>query len=57
MDYHAIAHFAQTWGMALLLAAFLVSIVYALWPGNQKRFERAARAPLDDNEEEGDGRQ
>lgn len=51
MSYEAIAHFAQTWGLAFAVALFLVSVVYALWPANRAKFEQAARAPLaeDDN--------
>ena len=49
MDYSAVSHFAQTFGLALLVALFAAVLVYALWPGNRKKFERAARAPLDDD--------
>lgn len=55
MDYQALTHFAQTWGLALLVAAFAVAVIYALWPGNREKFKRAAHAPLKD--EDDDGRQ
>lgn len=45
--YQAATQFAQTWGLWLLMACFIAAVVYALWPGNRDTFERAARAPLD----------
>jgi cytochrome c oxidase cbb3-type subunit 4 len=46
MSYEAISHFAQTWGLGLLVALFLVALGYALWPKNRERFRRAARQSL-----------
>ena len=55
MTYEQAAHFAQTWGLALLLILFLGVLIYAFWPGNRDKFKRAAEAPLKD--EDDDGRQ
>ncbi|MBL8551239.1 MAG: cbb3-type cytochrome c oxidase subunit 3 [Hyphomonadaceae bacterium] len=49
MDFAAASHFAQTFGLALLIALFAAVLLYALWPGNRKKFEHAARTPLDDD--------
>ena len=46
MDYHTAAQFAQTWGLVYLVALFVGAFAYALWPGNRKKFEDAARLPL-----------
>jgi cytochrome c oxidase cbb3-type subunit 4 len=54
MSYDQATHFAQTWGLALLVTLFAGVLVYALWPGNREKFQRAAHAPL--NEENDDGR-
>jgi cytochrome c oxidase cbb3-type subunit 4 len=51
MSFEAATHFAQTWGLALLSILFLGVVVYALWPGNRKKFDRAARAPLDEDKD------
>jgi cytochrome c oxidase cbb3-type subunit 4 len=51
MSFEAVSHFAQTWGLALLVVLFAGVLVYALWPGNRRRFERAARAPLDEDKD------
>jgi len=53
MDYLQISQFAQTWGLGLLLACFLGAVIYALWPGNRDKFKRAARAPLEDGDDDG----
>ncbi len=44
--YLALAHFAQTWGLAYFVAVFLLVLVYALWPSRQRQFDEAARMPL-----------
>jgi cytochrome c oxidase cbb3-type subunit 4 len=55
MTYEQAAHFAQTWGLLLLTVLFAGVLAYVLWPGNREKFKRAARTPLD--EENDDGRQ
>ncbi len=50
MTYSEVAHFAQTWGLALLIAGFLAAIAYALWPGNRAKFEHARRLPLEEDD-------
>ena len=44
--YRALAHFAQTWGLAYFVALFLLVLAYALWPSRQRQFDDAARMPL-----------
>ena len=51
MKYESMAHFAQTWGLVYFVAIFAVVLIYALWPGNQKKFDEAAHIPLDDEED------
>jgi len=48
MTYQQVSHFAQTWGLLFLVIAFVLVVAYALWPGNRKTFDRAARRPLDE---------
>jgi len=47
MNYEQATHFAQTWGLVLLAVCFGLALIYALWPGNKRKFDEAARAPLD----------
>ncbi len=44
--YAAVAHFAQTWGLAYFVALFLAVLVYALSPSRRRRFEQDAQIPL-----------
>ncbi len=37
----------QIAGLILFTAMFVLVLVYVFWPGNKKRFERAAHMPLD----------
>lgn len=53
MTYEAANHFAQTWGMALLIVVFTGVLIYALWPGNRDKFNHAAQAPLADEDDHG----
>ena len=49
MNYDTLSSFAQTWGLLLFVVIFAVVLAYALWPRNQKKFDKAARMPLDEN--------
>lgn len=44
--YHALAGFAQTWGLLYFVTVFSIVVVYALWPSRKQRFDEAARMPL-----------
>lgn len=52
MTYEQATQFAQTWGLVLLATCFAIALFYALWPGNKKKFEQAARSPLDDKDDD-----
>ena len=53
MTYEQATHLAQTWGLALLVVLFAGALLYALWPSNREKFEAAARAPLNDEDDNG----
>lgn len=55
MSYEQATHFAQTWGLGLLVILFVGVLAYALWPGNRDKFKQAAHTPL--NQENDDDRQ
>jgi cytochrome c oxidase cbb3-type subunit 4 len=46
MLYENISSFAASYGLIYLLVLFAGVLVYALWPGNKRKFDRAARLPL-----------
>lgn len=51
--YDALASFAQTWGLLFFFLMFGCALIYALWPKNQERFNRAAHAPLTESDAPG----
>lgn len=53
MSYEQATQIAQTWGLVLLAVLFAAVVIYALWPNNRAEFERAARAPLIDGDDDG----
>ena len=46
MTYESVSQFAQTWGLVYLVALFLAVLIYALRPGNRKKFDDAAQIPF-----------
>ena len=49
MSYDEFRHFADTYGLIYLMVLFAGVVVYALWPRNRKKFEKAARIPLEED--------
>lgn len=48
--FERLSHFAQTGGLLIFVVIFAGVLIYALWPRNQSKFDRAARMPLDDGD-------
>lgn len=53
-DHQSIVAFAKSWGLFYLIALSLGVLVYAFWPSNRKRFDRAKRSILDKDDRPGD---
>jgi cytochrome c oxidase cbb3-type subunit 4 len=51
MDYQTVANFAESWGLAFLMVMFAIAVLYALWPSNKDKFDKAAQLPLQDDVE------
>jgi len=49
MSYEAVSYFARTIGLVFLVVLFVAVLAYALWPGNRRKFGRAARLPLEED--------
>ena len=57
MTYEQVASVTQVAALLIFIALFVCVLVYTFWPGNRKRFERAARLPLEhDSHSENSGR-
>lgn len=50
IDHDTLVAFAKTFGLFYLMAMAGLATLYALWPSNGKRFDRAAKSVLDDEE-------
>ena len=50
-DHDTLVWFSKSFGLFYLLALSLGVVVYAFWPSNKKRFEKAADAILRDEED------
>lgn len=48
LNYASVSGFAQTGGLLFFVIVFGVAALYALWPRNKEKFDRAARSLLDD---------
>jgi cytochrome c oxidase cbb3-type subunit 4 len=50
MTYESAAYYSGMIGLFIFLTLFLGVLVYAVWPGNRKRFEAAGRMPLENDD-------
>ncbi len=50
MNYQDLIYFAETWGLVILALMFATAVVYAFWPGNREKFDRAANLPLESDD-------
>ncbi len=50
MDYEFVVMVTQIAALLLFVALFVAVLIYALWPGNRKRFDHASRLPLEQDE-------
>jgi cytochrome c oxidase cbb3-type subunit IV len=51
VTYAQVASITQVAALLLFVALFIGVLIYAFWPGNKKRFEEAARLPLEKDPE------
>lgn len=54
VDHDSVVAFAKSWGLFYLIALAGGVLIYALWPGNRKRFDRAKTSILDKDDRPGD---
>jgi cytochrome c oxidase cbb3-type subunit 4 len=46
-----LTQFAQIGGTLYMVAIFIGAVIYALWPKNRATFDRAAHAPLEQDDD------
>jgi len=49
MDFQTVSAFAQSYGLVYLFVLFVIVLVYALWPRNKGKFDKAARIPFEED--------
>ncbi|CAK7261319.1 cbb3-type cytochrome c oxidase subunit 3 [Shinella yambaruensis] len=54
IEHNSVVAFAKSWGLFYLIALAAGVVIYALWPGNRKRFDRAKKSILDKDDRPGD---
>lgn len=50
-DHQTLVGIAKSWGLFYLLGFAVCVMVYVLWPSNRKRFDRAKKSILDNDDE------
>lgn len=50
IDHAAVVAFAKSYGLFYLIGLSLIVLVYTFWPSNRKRFDRAAKSILNDED-------
>lgn len=50
LDHEAAVWFSKSFGLFYLIGLSIGVVVYACWPSNKKRFDRAARSILRDED-------
>ncbi|MBX6323645.1 MAG: cbb3-type cytochrome c oxidase subunit 3 [Rhodospirillaceae bacterium] len=48
LDHDSLVAFAKSWGLLYLLALSVGVLAYTFWPGSTRRFDRAAKSIMDD---------
>jgi cytochrome c oxidase cbb3-type subunit 4 len=51
MNYDQVASVSQMLALLFFIGLFVAVLVYAFWPGNKKRFDEAAKLPLEGDPE------
>ena len=48
-SYRAVAEFAQSWGLLYFFAVFVVVVLLVMRPSQKRRYDQAARLPLNED--------
>jgi cytochrome c oxidase cbb3-type subunit IV len=56
MEYEQVASISQVAALIFFILLFAGVVLYAFWPGNKKRFDDAARLPLEDDPDSENGK-
>ncbi len=51
LSFQDVQSFSQSWGAIYFSVLFVIVCIYALWPANKAKFDKAASMPLHDDDE------
>ncbi len=51
VDHQTLVGIAKSWGLFYFLAFAVAVLIYAMWSSNRKRFDRAKKSILDNDDE------
>jgi cytochrome c oxidase cbb3-type subunit IV len=49
--YDTLRHFADSWGLLSMFVFFAATLIFVYRPGSRRRYEEAARIPLNGSED------
>jgi cytochrome c oxidase cbb3-type subunit 4 len=55
MTHHDVTVLSQIVALILFVSLFVGVIIYVFWPGNKKKFDDAAKLPLEDEKNDNPG--
>ncbi|MCC8938313.1 hypothetical protein CI1B_63440 [Bradyrhizobium ivorense] len=50
IEHDVLVGFSKSFGLFYLIALSIAVVIYACWPSNKQRFDRAAQSILDDRD-------
>ncbi|ODS02912.1 nitrogen fixation protein FixQ [Methyloceanibacter marginalis] len=50
VDHDTLVAFAKSWGLFYLIALSLGVLIYTFWPSNRKKFERAKKSIVEQDD-------
>ena len=53
-SYDSLVAFSKSWGLFYMMGFFICVCVYAFWPRNRKKFDRAKKSILDKDDRPGE---
>ena len=56
MEYEEVASISQVAALIFFIVLFAGVVLYAFWPGNKKRFDEAAKLPLEGDPDSENGK-
>jgi cytochrome c oxidase cbb3-type subunit 4 len=51
MNHEFLVVFSKSWGLFYLIAMAVAVVIYAFWPSNRRRFDKAKRSVLEREDE------